>query len=106
MDITQFVQGSIGQWRSQRSTHHMIFGHFETVRPEIEIIAPTPEHPKVIELCQAYEIDPNQAMVSFQMSWKGQSDWDENEVLKGSTVLIAIPNSNIPDRDRLLSDRG
>ncbi len=106
MDITQFVAGSIGQWKSQRSAHHMIFGHFEAVRSEIEIVALTIDNPAVIELCQAYNFDPSQADSPFQMSWEGESDWDESEVLKGSTVLVPIPDPNLPDRGQLLRDRG
>ena len=106
MDITQFVAGSIGQWKSQRSAHHMIFGHFEAVRSEIEILAITPHNPAVIELCQAYDIDPNQAVSPFHMSWEGESDWDEKEVLKGSTVLVPIPDLNLPNQGLLLRDRG
>ena len=106
MDITQFVAGSIGQWKSQRSAHHMIFGHFEAVRSEIEILAITPHNPAVIELCQAYDIDPSQAVSPFHMSWEGESDWDEKEVLKGSTVLVPIPDLNLPNQGLLLRDRG
>jgi phycoerythrin-associated linker protein len=106
MDITQFVAGSIGQWKSQRSAHHMIFGHFEAVRSEIDIVALTPDNPAVIELCQAYEIDASQAVSPFHMSWDGESDWDEKEVLKGSTVLVPIPDPNLPNRGLLLRDRG
>jgi phycoerythrin-associated linker protein len=106
MDITQFVEGSIGQWRSQRSAHHMVFAHFEAVRSEIDIIALTPGNPAVIELCQAYDIDPSQAISPFHMSWEGESDWDEKEVLKGSTVLVPIPDPNVPNQGLLLRDRG
>ena len=106
MDITQFVASSIGQWKSQRSAHHMIFGHFEAVRSEIDIVALTTNDPAVIELCQAYDLDPSQAVMPFQMSWEGASDWDEAEVLKGSTILVPIPDPNVPDRGQLLRDRG
>ena len=106
MDISQFVESSIGQWKSQRSAHHMIFGHFEAVRSEIEIVALTVDNPAVIELCQAYDLAPSQAVMPFQMSWEGASDWDEAEVLKGSTILVPIPDPNAPDRGQLLRDRG
>jgi phycoerythrin-associated linker protein len=106
MDITQFVESSVGQWRSQRSAHHMIFSHFEAVRSEIEISRLTPTDPLAVELCHAYQIDPSQAVAPFQMSWEGQSDWDEDEVLKGSTVLVPIPDPNLPNRGQLLRDRG
>ncbi|MCY7366524.1 MAG: phycobiliprotein lyase [Chamaesiphon sp.] len=106
MDITQFVAGSIGQWKSQRSAHHMIFGHFEAVRSEIDIAALTPDNLAVIELCQSYDIDPSQAVDPFHMSWEGESDWVEKEVLKGSTVLVPIPDLNLPNQGLLLRDRG
>ena len=64
MDITQFVEGSIGQWRSQRSAHHMVFAHFEAVRSEIDIVALTPDNLAVIEHCQSYDIDPITAGLS------------------------------------------
>ena len=105
MDINQFVESSIGQWKSQRSAHHMIFSHFEAVRSEIEIVALTPDNPAVIELCQAYALDASQAVVPFQMSWEGESDWND-EVLKGSTVLVPIPDPHVPNQGRLLRDRG
>jgi phycoerythrin-associated linker protein len=100
MDITQFVESSIGQWRSQRSAHHMIFGHFEAVRSEIDIVALAPDNPAVIELCHGYEIEPSRSVSPFQMSW------DEKEILKGSTVLVPIPDPNVPNRGQLLRDRG
>ncbi len=90
MDITQFVERSLGHWRSQRSAHHLAFRHFEAVESEIDIVSLTVDDARVIELCQANQIDPSLAVSPFQMSWEGQSDWDEDEVLKGSTVLVPI----------------
>ncbi|MFM7859203.1 MAG: phycobiliprotein lyase, partial [Flammeovirgaceae bacterium] len=29
MGIQEFVEKSIGSWRSQRSAHHLAFSHFE-----------------------------------------------------------------------------
>jgi phycoerythrin-associated linker protein len=106
MDIAQFVELSIGRWRSQRSAHHLIFSHFEAVQSTIDIVALSPDDPAVLDLCKSYEIDPKTATHPFQMSWEGQSDWEENEVLKGSSVLVPIPDPNLPNRGKLLRDRG
>jgi phycoerythrin-associated linker protein len=106
MDINQFVANSIGQWKSQRSAHHMIFSHFEAVRSEIDIVALTVDRSEVIELCKSYQIDPIQAVAPFQMTWEGESDWDEKEVLAGSTFLVPIPDPKIPNCGKLLRDRG
>ena len=40
------------------------------------------------------------------MSWEGESDWEENEVLKGSSVLVPIPDASGSNRGRLLRDQG
>ncbi len=106
MDISEFVERSIGQWRSQRSAHHLIFSHFEAVLSEIDIVSLAADDPAVLDLCKSYDIDPQHAIAPFRMSWEGQSDWDEKEVLKGSTVLVPIPDPEIPKRGKLLREQG
>jgi phycoerythrin-associated linker protein len=107
MDITQFVEQSLGHWRSQRSAHHMIFSHFEAVRSEIDIIAIAPDNAEVVALCKSYDIDPARAVAPFRMAWAGQSDWDEeNAEMKGSCILVPIPDSHIPTKGKLLRDQG
>ncbi len=106
MDIIQFVEQSLGHWRSQRSAHHLAFRHFEAVESEIDIVPLTMDDPRVLELCQSNHIDPSLAVSPFQMSWEGQSDWDEEEVLKGSTVLVPIPDVENARRGQLLRAQG
>lgn len=108
MDINEFVERSLGQWRSQRSAHHLIFSHFEAVQSVIEIVALEADNSAVLALCQDYNIDPASITSPFKMSWQGQSDWDEDneEELKGSTVLVPVPDRSVPNRGKLLRDRG
>jgi phycoerythrin-associated linker protein len=107
MDITQFVEQSLGHWRSQRSAHHMIFSHFEAVRSEIDIMAIAPDDAEVLALCKSYEIDPTRAVAPFRMAWAGQSDWDEeNAEIKGTCILVPIPDSHKPTKGKLLRDQG
>ena len=106
MTITKFVEQSLGNWRSLRSVHHLAFSHLEEVNSEIEIIPLNLSDPDVISLCQEHNIDPQLAQSPFKMSWQGESDWDENEELKGSTVLVPIPDTDNPCKGRLLRDQG
>ncbi|MEO0457079.1 MAG: phycobiliprotein lyase [Cyanobacteria bacterium P01_A01_bin.114] len=106
MDIDTFVAQSIGQWRSQRSAHHLAFSHFEEVRSTIDIVALPLDDPGVLQLCQSYGIDPQQATSPFKMSWEGESDWDEEEELKGETILVPVPDSNRPNQGKLLREQG
>lgn len=106
MDITEFVANSIGHWRSQRSAHHLAFSHFEAVQSEIDIISVPVDAPEVINLCKTYDIDPQTAVSPFRMTWEGQSDWDDSEAIKGTCILIPIPDLSQPNRGKLLRDQG
>jgi phycoerythrin-associated linker protein len=106
MDITQFLQLSIGRWRSQRSAHHLAFSHFEEVRSTIDIVPLSPDEPAVIDICQLYGFDPAAAFHPFSMTWEGESDWDDKETLAGSCVLVPIPDADNPAKGKLLRDRG
>lgn len=108
MDISEFVNRSIGHWRSQRSAHHLAFRHFEEVLSEIDIELLAQDDPAVIELCKANDLDPQLATSPFRMSWEGESNWDEEEgeQSKGSTILVPIPDAENPGKGRLLRERG
>ncbi|HBE20304.1 MAG TPA: phycobiliprotein lyase [Cyanobacteria bacterium UBA11149] len=106
MDITQFVELSLGRWNSQRSAHHLAFRHFEQVTSTIDIIPLAVEDSEVINLCKSYNIDPHEAAHPFRMSWEGDSDWDEAETFQGTTILVPIPNPDNLSAGRLLRDRG
>ncbi|HEY9609135.1 phycobiliprotein lyase [Allocoleopsis sp.] len=106
MDIKEFVANSIGRWRSQRSAHHLAFGHFEAVQSEIDIVSLSIDDLAVIDLCKMYSMDPEFAVSPFRMSWEGQSDWDENEAVKGTCILVPIPDPAQSNRGKLLRDQG
>ncbi|MCG8363810.1 MAG: phycobiliprotein lyase [Pseudanabaenales cyanobacterium] len=106
MDITEFVAKSVGRWRSQRSAHHLAFGHFEAIESEIEIVSLSEDDPDVIDLCKSHNIDPRLVVSPFQVSWDGQSDWDEDQVLKGANILAPIPAPNRANCGKLLRDQG
>lgn len=106
MNIREFVELSIGCWRSQRSGHNLAFQHFEEVRSRIEIEALANDDPAVLELCKTHDIDPAIAVCPFQMSWEGESDWDEEETIQGNCILVPIPGPERPNEGRLLRSQG
>lgn len=106
MDITKFVEFSLGRWRSQRSAHHLAFRHFEEVTSTIDIEEIEPDNPQVIALCKSHNIDPIKAISPFKMSWEGESDWDEEETMSGSTILVPIPDSGNLNKGKLLREQG
>jgi phycoerythrin-associated linker protein len=106
MDIREFVERSIGCWRSQRSAHHLAFSHFEAIQSVIDIVSLTPDDPDVLELCHTYSVEPQSVVCPFRMTWEGQSDWDESEVLKGTCILVPVPDGEYSQKGKLLRDQG
>ncbi|MGL5083970.1 MAG: phycobiliprotein lyase [Microcoleaceae cyanobacterium] len=106
MDIAQFVDLSIGQWRSQRSVHHLAFRHFEEVISTIEIILLAENDPEVLNLCDSNQVNPQRITHPFRMTWEGESDWDEAEKVQGTTLLVPVPDLDSPNRGKLLRDQG
>lgn len=106
MNIDEFVERSLGKWRSQRSAHHLAFHHFEEVTSLIEILPLENDDERVIALCKANQVDSNLISSPFYMTWEGQSDWDEDEVLSGSTVLAPVPDWENPTQGKLLREQG
>ncbi|MBE9042816.1 phycobiliprotein lyase [Pleurocapsales cyanobacterium LEGE 10410] len=106
MNIDEFIERSLGKWRSQRSAHHLAFHHFEEVTSEIEILSLDNHDARVTALCKANQVDPHLISSPFYMAWTGESDWDEDEVLTGSTVLVPVPDSENPTQGRLLREQG
>lgn len=107
MDVMEFFQLSTGRWRSLRTTHHLAFRLAEAGESEIQVEALAADHPKVIEICQLHEVDPQQAIGGAFVSWQGAMGWDrEDENHEGSTVFALIPDAVQPHQGTLLRERG
>lgn len=106
MEIQTFVAQSIGRWRSQRSSHNLAFQHSEEVRSIIDITAVPATDASVAGLCEAYGIDLATVVSPFHMAWEGESDWDENERLSGSCLLVPVPEALNSNQGKLLRSAG
>ncbi|MEO1620181.1 MAG: phycobiliprotein lyase [Cyanobacteria bacterium J06632_3] len=106
MDIDTFVARSLGRWKSQRSAHHLAFAHFEEIRSMIDIEGLEKDDPAVLALCESQGVDVRKIATPFKMSWEGETDWDEDDVLKGQTILVPVPSLEGGNRGKLLRDQG
>jgi CpeS-like protein len=107
MDAIEFFQRCAGQWRSQRTTHHLPFRRAESGDSEIYVEALAADHPKVIEICKLHEYDPSLAIGGAFVSWDGSMAWDKiDENHQGSTIFALIPDAEKPKQGTLLRERG
>jgi phycoerythrin-associated linker protein len=104
MNIQEFVGQSIGSWKSQRSAHHLAFGHFEAIHSLIDIVEIALDDPALLALCKLHHTDPGTVLSPFRMSWTGETDWDDEQTVKGTCVLAPVPTS--AKQGKLLRDQG
>ena len=107
LDAKEFFQLSAGQWRSQRTTHHLPFRRAESGNSDINVKFLEAEESQIREICAMHDMDHNLAIGGAFVTWDGSMAWDkENEDHQGSTVFALIPEDNNLRQGKLLRERG
>lgn len=106
-DGKEFFQQSAGQWRSQRTTHHLPFRRAESGNSDINVEFLNADDDKIAVICQMHDVDPQTSIGGAFVSWDGSMAWDkENEEHQGTTVFALIPDPENPRKGKLLRERG
>lgn len=107
MDAMEFFQSSAGEWRSQRSTHHLAFRQAEIGDSNIQVTALGADDARVAEICQMHSVEPSRAAGGAFVTWHGTMAWDkEDENHQGSTVFAIVPDPENPQQGLMLRERG
>jgi CpeS-like protein len=107
MNAMDFFQKSSGRWQSQRTTHHLAFRRTESGTSDISVEYLPKEDPRIVEICQMHEQDPQQAIGGAYVTWQGSMGWDkEDENHEGTTVFALVPSDATGRTGVLLRERG
>ena len=102
--INQFINQSIGEWKSIRSTHTLAFQEFENSTSKIFIKFIYSTNKKVLEIFKNYKLSLNTESIAISIKWQTISDWENDDISKGDeTILIFLPkneNSGIVLRNK------
>ena len=102
--INQFIDKSIGEWKSIRSTHTLAFQEFENSTSKIHIKLINKKNKKVVEIFKNYKLSSDLENVAVFIKWQAISDWEEDNISEGGeTILIFLPkdkNSGIVLRNK------
>ena len=89
--IKEFLDKSIGEWKSIRSTHTLAFQEFENTNSSLIISNQNIGSKEVLEIKNRFNSSMN---ISFaiRISWKSFSEWPtENTSHENNTILIFMP---------------
>ncbi|KGF88543.1 phycobiliprotein lyase [Prochlorococcus marinus] len=102
--INQFIDKSIGEWKSIRSTHTLAFQEFENSTSKIYIKHINKKNKKVVDIFKNYKFSLNLESIAISINWQAISDWDNDVISEGDeTILIFLPkdeNSGIVLRNK------
>ena len=102
--INQFIDKSIGVWKSIRSTHTLAFQEFENSTSKIYIKRINPKNKKVTKIFKNRELGLNLESIAVSIKWQVISDWEDDEISEGDeTILVFLPknkNSGIVLRNK------
>ena len=102
--IKEFIDKSIGEWKSIRSTHTLAFQEFENSNANLIISYQNIKSQEVLKIKNRFKFAKN---ISFaiKISWKSISEWTtENKSQESNTILIFIPKDEYTGT--LIKDKG
>jgi len=89
--INQFINKSIGEWKSIRSTHTLAFQEFENTTSKIYIKHINLRNKKVVKIFKNHKLSLNLESISISIKWQAISDWDDDVSERDETILIFLP---------------
>ena len=102
--INQFIDKSIGEWKSIRSTHSLAFQEFENSTSKIYIKHINPKNKKVIDIFKSHKLSLKIESIAISIKWQAISDWEDSDMSEGDeTILIFLAkdeNSGIVLRNK------
>jgi len=102
--INQFIDKSIGEWKSIRSTHTLAFQEFENSTSKIYIKHINSKNKKVVEILKNYNFSFKLEIRAISIKWQATSDWEDDDISEeDETILIFLPkdeNSGVVLRNK------
>lgn len=106
-DALSFFRLSCGQWRSQRSVHHLLHRRAEAGGSLIVVDDLLPSDERLVAMARQHGQDPARIVGGSHVRWSANMAWDrDGDAHDGETCFALIADG---DRDRsgtLLRDQG
>ena len=102
--IKDFIDESIGEWKSIRSSHTLAFQEFENTNSSLIISYQNIESEEILEIKKRFTFSKDQSF-AIKISWRSISEWtNENKSQASQTILIFVPKDEYTGT--LIKDKG
>ncbi len=90
----EFINNSIGEWKSIRSTHTLAFQEFENTNSNLLISNIDIKSKEISDLTKELRCE-HEPSFAIKISWDSTSEWTtDNETKQSQTILIFMPKDN------------
>ena len=98
--INQFIQKSLGEWKSIRSTHSLAFQEVENSTSKIVIKELQINNKNVVELLEKYNSTSKPSFIALSISWEAISDWEIDQKIEQDRTCLLYTSPSPRDRTR------
>ena len=90
--INHFIEKSLGEWKSIRSTHSLAFQEIENSTSKIVIKKLANNNKNVVEILEKYNLGFKPSLVALSINCQATSDWEmDQEIEEDQTILLFLP---------------
>lgn len=105
MTMMDFFRKSEGVWYSTRTVHHFDSVSDESGESNLMVTVLEKDDPRVIEVCQAQNVDPTKVSGGASFSWLDNMNSEEPNP-NYAAVLVDVPNSDDSRQGKFLRNKG
>jgi len=106
-DALSFFRLSCGQWRSQRSVHHLLHRRAEAGGSLIVVDDLMPSDDRLVLMARQHGQDPARIVGGSHVRWSANMAWDrDGDAHDGETCFALIANGDGDRSGTLLRDQG
>ncbi|PSF37273.1 phycobiliprotein lyase [Aphanothece hegewaldii CCALA 016] len=105
MTMMDFFRKSEGVWYSTRTVHHFDSVSDESGESNLMVTVLEKDDPRVIEVCQAQNVDPTLVSGGASFSWLSNMDNEEPNP-NYAAILVDVPNLDDPKQGKFLRNKG
>ena len=97
--IKEFINRSIGEWKSSRSTHTLAFNEFENTNSDISISFIPINDKQVEDLLVKFEFN-NKPEFAVSITWQSRSDWTDEIQVKKDRKRVELSLKSVSEERR------